>query len=294
MHMKNRAATTSSGLVFHFPVAATPTKIPKLLRVLLHAQTPIRRAKDLDKIAFAEYSDTNRFNEARKLAEEVLGLIEVTQEGLMLTSDAHILLKMQEPVLYDVLHYLFYTAWRPEVPMRQARSWFYRTFCDRLWSMQDVILDKGMCQMLTQEMDGQIREEFQKVPGFSEKVSIGIQTVDGAREWLRHLQPPVIERESRREERFHRRTTCSTELFLLALSYCYRVSAIQPGMDMLVSAQRRDVICRLCLLEPRQFDRVLDRTMSIYPQLLCRGEKSRTPERSIRLHRFVTLDDLAY
>ena len=37
-------------------------------------------------------------------------------------------------------------------------------------------------------------QDFQQVPGI-ERVSIGIQTMDGAREWLRNLAPAVIDAE---------------------------------------------------------------------------------------------------
>nr|BBH87551.1 hypothetical protein KTC_23020 [Thermosporothrix sp. COM3] len=285
-------ATTA--LVFHFPVAATPTKIPKLLRVLLYAETPITRATELDELAFAENTDTNRFSEARKLAEETLGLIETTKEGLTLTPEAHILLKKRESIQYDLLHYLFYTAWNAKDPIKQTRSWFYRAVCDNLWNMQDVTLDRSMRQILTQELDGQIREEFQQVPGISERLSIGIQTMDGAREWLRHLQPAVIEKVHKGEERFQRRSTCSAELFLLALSRSYELSGTEIGIDVLISPQRRDDVCRLCLLDPLQFDRMLDWTLPIYPQFISQGTRSGSYGRFIRLHRFVTLKELAY
>jgi hypothetical protein len=286
-------ATTTSELVFHFPVAATPTKIPKLLQVLLYAELPILTAAELDNIAFIQNTDTNQFEDARRLATETLGLIEVTGAGFLLTPRADVILKKRESIQYDLLHYLFYTAWCVEEPAKHTRSWFYRAVCDNLWGMQEVTLDRNMRQTLTQELDGQIRLEFQDVPGFSEKLSIGIQTMDGAKKWLHHLSPGVMESLPKGEEEFHRRATCSAELFLLALSRCYQLSGAEIGIDILISPQRRDEISRLCLLDSSQFDRMLDWMLPIYPQFISQGTRAGSYGRFIRLHRFVTVESFA-
>jgi hypothetical protein len=296
-------ATTTAGLVFHFPVGATPTKIPKLLQVLLYTDSPIVTAKDLENIAFAENTDTNRFDEAQGFAKDVLGLIEWTKAGFVLTPRAHVLLRKRESVQYDLLHYLFYTAWCAEEPAKQTRSWFYRTICNNLWGMQEIILDNTMRQNFTQELDGQIRLEFQDVAGFSEKLSLGVQTMNGAMEWLCHLSPTVIaslDKEdekfhrsaSKGDEKFHRRATCSPELFLLALSRSYQLSNAEIGVDMLISPQRRDEISRLCLLDLLEFDRMLDWMLPMYPQFISQGTRTGSYGRFVRLHRFATVESL--
>jgi len=283
--------TTTSGLVFHFPVAATPTKIPKLLQVLQYAEGPILTAKDLEDVAFAENTDSNRFDEAQGFAKEMLGLIEWTKAGFLLTPRARVILKKRVSIQYDLLHYLFYTAWHAGEPAKHTRSWFYRTICNNLWGMQEIILDSPMRQNFTQELDGQIRLEFEHVPGFSEKLSLGIQTMNGAIEWLRHLSPGVMESLQKGEEGFHRRATCSPELFLLALSRSYQLSDAEIGVDMLISPQRRDEISRLCLLDPLEFDRMLDWMLPVYPQFISQGTHAGSYGRFVRLHRFVTVED---
>jgi hypothetical protein len=284
-------ATTTSGLVFHFPVAATPTKIPKLLQVLQYTDRPIITAKDLDDTAFSENTDSNRFDEAQGFAKEMLGLIETTKAGLRLTSRAYVILKKRVSIQYDLLHYLFYTAWCTEQPARHTRSWFYRTICENLWGMQEVILDSSMRQNFVQELDGQIRLEFEHMPGFSEKLSLGIQTMNGAIEWLRHLSPGVMESLQKGEDGFHRRATCSPELFLLALSRSYQLSGAELGVDMLVSPQRRDEISCLCLLDPLELDRMLDWMLPIYPQFINHGTHAGSYGRFVRLYRFITVED---
>ena len=283
---------TTSGLVFHFPVAASPAKIPTLLRVLSYSDSPVLKGSILDQLALEQSTDKNRFDEARNLSENILGLIKTTKEGLLLTPRAQVILKKRESVQYDLLHYLFYTAWNAEYPTKNTRSWFYRAICENLWSLQELVLDREMRQMFTQQLSNQITEDFQSISGIS-RVSIGIQTMDGAREWLRNLTPAVIDTTVRKEEKFHRRVTCSAELFLLALSRSCELLGSEMEMDVLLSVQRREEISRLCLLEPLQFDRVLDWVLPIFPQFVSQGTRTGSYGRFVRLHRFVTVEDFA-
>ena len=283
-------ATTTSRLVFHFPVGASPAKIPTLLRVLLYADTAVRKDSDLDQMALEQSTDRTRFIEARGLAEDILGLIHKTKEELILTPRAQVILKKRESVQYDLLHYLFYIAWNPEEPTKNTRSWFYRTICDNLWSMQEVVLDRDMRQSFTQQLSDQIVQDFQQVPGI-QRVSVGIQTMDGAREWLRNLSPTAIDTFGKKDEIFHRRVTCSAELFLLALSHSCQLGGSEIGIDVLLSSRRREEISRLCLLEPLQIDRMLDWVLPIFPQFVSQGTQTGSYGRFVRLHRFVAVED---
>ncbi|SRR6266851_764346 len=285
-------ASPNSRLVFHFPVAAEPTKVLKTLRTLLYADEPILTATELDELTFEQNTDTNRFGEARSLAETPLGLINATKAGIVLTSRARIILQKREAIQYDLLHYLFSTAWSVESPAQHTRSWFYRVLCERLWAMQEVIVDLETRRTLTQEIDGQLRLDFQGVPAFSESISLGSQTMDGALEWLRRLSPAVMEASEKRTWRFHRRAFCSPELFLLALCRSYQLSGAELSMDVLISPRRREETCRLCLLDPLQFDRMLDLTLPIYARFINPGTRSGSYGRFMRFQHFAILEDL--
>lgn len=287
-------ASANAKLVFHFPVAAEPSKILKTLRTLLYADVPVLTTAELDDLTFEQNTDTNRFSEARSLAESPLGLIKATKAGIVLTPRAHLILQKREAIQYDLLHYLFSTAWSSTNPALYTRSWFYRALCERLWAMQEVIVDLETRRTLTQEIDGQLRLDFQGVPAFSDAISLGIQTMDGSLEWLRRLSPVVMEEASgRRNWRFHRRAVCAPELFLLALSRSYQLSGAELGMDALISPQRREETCRLCLLDLLQFDRMLDLTMPMYTHFINPGTRSGSYGRFVRFQHFVTLEDLA-
>lgn len=290
-------ATTPPKLTFHFPVAASPDKILILLRILAQADEPILNTEDLDRLAFDLSSHSNRFNEARILTQHILGLIVEAEDGLQVTTRAQAILSKRESVQYDLLHYIFLTTWQPQGPAQyQARSWLYRTLCSQLWSTGQVTLDRQTRLELTQQVNRQAEEDFEAVPGFStEGLSLGIQTLDGALKWLSLLKPAVLEEAiSARQvgELFSRRAACSGELFLLALSCSYQLSGSEVGTDMLLSPQRRDEVSRLCLLEPRQFDRMLDWVLPTFPQFLAQGTRAGSYGRFVRLHRFVALEDL--
>lgn len=282
-------AVTTPKLTFHFPIAASPDKIPVLLQVLADCEEPIFQATVLNDLAFERSTSKNRFDEARVLAVQDLKVITVSkEEGIQLTPSAKVILKKRDAVQFDLLHYLFYAAWNQQQPTQSPRSWLYRWFCNYLWNMQNLNLNNDMKHVLTQQLDNQARLDFESVPGFvSEKFSLGRQSLAGLLEWLCYLQPSVLE-----GEEFHRRSACSAELFLLSLSRSYALSDATVGMDLLLSPQRRDEICQLCLLDPLQFDRMLDWVLPIYPQFVAQGTRSGSYGRFVRLHRLVNVEDL--
>lgn len=287
-------AKSAPRLVFHWPVAGSSAKIPTLLEVLARSEVPLTKSTELDELALEQSADKNRFDEARQLAEQVLGLIANTKEaGLQLTSSAQVVLKKRAPVQLDLLHYLFYTTWNNGNPAQHPRSWFYRAVCDYVWEMQNLKFELEARRSLLLQLASQALEDFANVPGFtSEKFSIGTQTMAGALEWLRQLRPPVLTEEAG-EDKFTRRSACSAELFLLAISHSYQQSGAVVGMDLLLTPQHRDDICRMCLIEPLHFDRMLDWVIPIYPRYLVQGTRSGSYGRFVRLLQFVNVEDLA-
>jgi hypothetical protein len=222
-----------------------------------------------------------------------LGLVEVKNENVYLTPLARGLLTKRDAVQYDLLHALFYTAWKSETPSEFGRSWFYRSFCNTLWSEQHIKLDRATRLALTEQLLHEAQTCFQHVPNFSsEKLSVSVKSMDGAQEWLSQLQPAALKQESKRELEFKPRQACSTELFLFALSHSYMTSNSEIGVDLLLSPQRRYAICKLCLLDSLQFDRILDWTLPLFPQFISQGTRAGSYGRFIRLKQLVRVDDL--
>lgn len=281
---------SNNNIVLHFDKAFAPNRILHVLKVLQTAEIPISDGAAWESMAREQSVDEKRFDEARTIAE-MLGL--VRKKDIRLTRLACGLLTKRDAVQYDLLHSLFYTAWQPEKPAEFGRSWFYRSFCNTLWGEQHVKLDRATRLTFTEQLLHEAKISFQNVPNFSsEKVSIGIKSMDGAQAWLSHLQPPVLKEEVKGILQFKPRQVCSTELFLFALSHTYRVNRLEPGVDLLLSPQRRNEICRLCLLDSLQFDRMLDWTLPLFPQYISQGTRSGSYGRFVRLKQIVQIDDL--
>jgi hypothetical protein len=285
-------ASTNS-VVFHFDKAYAPNRILHVLKVLQNAEKPFVSGTLWEQMAREQSFDDYRFGEARKIAQQ-LGLVEeITHDHFHLTPLACGLLTKRDAVQYDLLHALFYTAWKSETPSEFGRSWFYRSFCNTLWSEQHLKLDRATRLTLTEQLLHEAQTCFQHVPNFSsEKLSVSIKSMDGAQEWLSQLQPAVLKQESKRLLEFKPRQACSTELFLFALSHSYMASNAETGVDLLLSPQRRDEICRLCLLDSLQFDRMLDWTLPLFPQYISQGTRAGSYGRFVRLKQLVQVDDL--
>ena len=286
------ATSTTPKLTFHFPVAATPTKISPLLSVLQSADAPIHTASALEAKA-AEYSgDSTRFGDAWRIANDVLKLFGKTSDGLQLTQRSRVILARRESVQYDLLHFLFYDAWRV-VGQSDPRAWFYRTLTDHLWELQETTLDDDALKSLTQEMSEQAKADFQEVVGFrSETFSFGRQSREGGLAWLAALQPAVIVNDPNKRRIFRRRISCSAELLLLAISRSYVTNNIDANMDMLLTDQRRREICQICLLDPNHLERMLDWMLPQFPHFVRQGTHSSVYGRFVRLHRLVIVEDL--
>src|SRR2546422_4747895 len=108
-------ASTSS-VVFHFDKEYAPKRILHVLKVLQSAEIPYVDSTSWEQMACEQSVDGNRFWGARKIAQQ-LGLVKITNESVHLTPLACGLLTKRDAVQYDLLHALFYTAWKSETPV---------------------------------------------------------------------------------------------------------------------------------------------------------------------------------
>ena len=215
-----------------------------------------------------------------------LGLL-TTDLPITLTQRAQILLQYPQPIARDVLHYLAYSTWAPENPGSHVPFWSYRHTVDLLWKTDSSVVKDGV-KSLVEDVVGESRTLFDGVTGYdSEKVSYSPKSVRGILLWLSALEPPVVV-----EGVFRRRQTCSAELIALALGFAARQAGIGAGNDLLLSQERRDAVCRTCLLDPGYLDRLLDWAIPRFPALLAPGMRGGSYGRSVRLLRIPTVEDL--
>jgi hypothetical protein len=273
-------------LSFHMPPEAGPQSLFPVLETLRAAASPGPSDNAaLYQLVQVQYAIAPR-PEPIKIAE-ALGLI-TRSGGLQLTPLGEKIVDLRTARRNDLLHYLLYTAW-DETEMRGLPFlWSYRTTCDELWNFHQVELN-AIAKDLVEEVINRTHSVFEGVPGFDpSRVSFSSKSVRGVRKWLEALIPPVIE-----GDRFYRRTTCSAELLMLAVGRTYIATGAELDVDLLLTPECRNAICRMALLDPVHLDRLLDWLTPIYPQFLSAGTRTGSYGRFLRLTTLPTIEEVA-
>ena len=260
-----------------------------------HEVTPERTSEVLQAIARGDTFDHVIQFERQVGRLRQLGLVAGTGADLELTSLGDMLLRITDTkpqLLPDLMHYIHYTRWSETDPLKHAFLWTYRMFCDRL-------VEEGECELTHQWIEatvthllGAIRESPHfacAVTAETKKGAISLSTdsLNGVLHWLRPLRPPVIEGDT-----FTRRHFCPPELLLLALGYVAQQTKAEIDIDMLLTPERREMLCHICLLEPAALDRALDWMLPLYPQVIEPGTRAGIYGRFVRLHKLPELSDL--
>lgn len=195
-------------------------------------------------------------------------------------------------VVFELFHYLHYTLWDKTTPLENTASWSYMLYCNLLYERQECVLDLAFKEQIATEVDSLIRDSEIFGPYVEERtrkgaVSISPNTFNGIQHWLAMLTPPVIEMDL-----FSLRYFCPPELLLMALSYIAQQSSLDIGSELLLTSEKRDAICRLCLINPQALDRSLDWMLPLYPLIVQPGTRTGSYGRSVRLLRMPTIEDL--
>lgn len=277
----------SKPLTFHLPEEANPTVILTILEAWgNNPDQAFGSAKELLDGVCAVRDIPNRTESANFALR--LGLIAKDADGLKLTPLAHAFTGQRVAVGYDLMHFLAYTAWRPQSDVELVPFWSYRVTCDALWQMSPVTVDAERGR-LVEHVIGTSREQFAVDAAYDpERVSYSAKSLRAILKWLEPLAPSVTANGV-----FQRRTACSSELLLLAMGQAYRVADAEPGVELLLSSRTREAICRLCLLDPAYLDRLLDWALARHSAFIERADQSGTFGRSIRLRCLPTIWDVA-
>ena len=274
------------GLTFHLPPDARLRYLLNLCAALQQLGNPACKTRIALIARARQAAEIPKRQEVGDFAHR-LGLIEHVPEGWQLSPLAFQILLHEHPVQRDLMHYLAYSAWTWETAST-APFWSYQHTVDYLWTCSRVDLSTHTHD-LVEEVRVSSRTTFEGYPNYvAERVVYNIHSVRGVLSWLRELDPPVIV-----ERLFARRQTCSAELIALALGQAARQAGIGAGNDLLLSQERREAVCRICLLEPGYLDRLLDWAIPRFPELLAPGMRGGSYGRSVRLLRLPAVEDLA-
>ncbi len=150
-------------------------------------------------------------------------------------------------LFYDLIHFLFYSAYCRSKDIQRVRFWLYASVCDRLWQDAPRLADASA---LTHRLQIESQTAFSGYdPSFSE------QSVGGIFPWLQTLSPPFLTKQGTRGQRYsERRSYCTPQLFHLATDLVYTtMEGLQYGASLAINDRHIESICKPCLLNPEHF-----------------------------------------
>jgi hypothetical protein len=161
-------------------------------------------------------------------------------------------LARQFPTLFsEAIHCLLYTA--HVFDSAKHFSWAYARVVDALWTKGDCVVNGQTMAELVGIVVDEASQEF-GVP--VEKIAFSHDSVRGVLNWLRALEPPVVESQSK-SNRFRRRHFCPTLLFLWAVDFIYRDHGTAHGVRVFLTPERIEQLCKLCVLDPAGLENML-------------------------------------
>ncbi len=277
-------------LSIHVPTEAKPENVSLLI-------TNLSR----DKIIFP---DTNNFNEyliqinvnPRSEYRTTVASMEITHvcEGnINLSPIGYALSNIREEVRNDLYHYLMYRGWNFKKPLDFLQSWAYRYCCDLLWAKEDVEFTSSFINQIIEDVITTARDTFKNlgIQDFDE-ISFSRKSINGVQNWLEALRPPVLQSTSAKML-YQRRAFCPPELLVMAIGYLLGQETTQAiEIDILLTREKREALCKICQLSPEALDRALDWAIPTFPEVISPGTAAGFYGRFIRLHQMPTFEKL--
>lgn len=276
-------------LDIHIPPDSNPENIGQLINILAGNPTLIFQTAS-EMMEFLLENGGGSRSEIHITAGE-MGVIEKTPNNVKLSPIGHTLSRIREEARPDLLHYLMYTGWSENKPRAFLQSWAYQKVCNHYWETGDVDIPT-FAKRLVEEITNEASTYFTDLLEAFEDISFSPKSITGAHKWMEAMRPQVIEKSGKEYKRFIQREFCPPELLIMAIGYVLQDDPDATNIDILLSKDRRDVICRLCLLEPSALDRALDWALPAFPSIITTGTTAGYYGRFIRLIKRPTFEDL--
>ncbi|MCS6836817.1 MAG: hypothetical protein NZ750_12470 [Anaerolineae bacterium] len=271
-------------LTIHVPPEATPQNVTQLIESIARDEISFGSVNEL--MDYAMKRGIGNRSEMQFMALQ-LGLLGRFDDGFVLTRTGYDFAQLKDAIKPDVLHFLLYSAWGDGREELFYPSWSYRACCNDYWQAKTVELSSTYLDSQVTEIINRAEASLTQETVEYDSVSFSRKSIRGIRNWLEALDPPVII-----DGCFQRRDFCHPELFLLALGYMMRDEPDAVGVDILLSHERRQIVCQVCLLDPEAFDSTLDWMLPLYPHVVSADPDVGYYGRYIRLHHLPTLEDL--
>jgi len=186
---------------------------------------------------------------------EKIGLGEVQRQGPghpnlfrlnALGKQVQALYSTNRSLFFDVIHFLFYSAWRRSRHINHAPLWLYAEICHILWQEAPSTMD---VTRLTSRLQNESRQVFP-----NQDPALPQRSVRSVFPWLGELTPPFLSSSSGRSElRSQRRGYCTPQLFHLAVDLAYHEAGLSYGTSLAIDDLQIVAISRVCLLDPDRF-----------------------------------------
>jgi hypothetical protein len=283
----------SDKLAIHILPDSNPQNISEMILLLANnAELSFTSSKELVDYLRNEGVNANDWVQSTSSSMRIL---EKADGVIRLSSNGFALARVREEARGDLLHFLMYSGWDARRPLDFLQSWGYRNCCDRYWAAGEVELTGAYLDRQVEDTINEAREAFaaMKVGEFDE-ISFSRKSLNGAHRWLLALEPPVLHPNTpdAKDRIFRRRSFCQPELIVLALAWVLRHELTVTGVEILLTREKREALCKACLLSPEALDRVLDWAIPTFPALLSPGTRAGVYGRFVRLHKIPTLKDV--
>lgn len=215
------------------------------------------------------------------------GKIVPTHDGLEL----HRIGTKRLEVVWEIMHFMHYTLWENTRPGDNSMFFTYRKYCDLLYEKHETDISPQR-EAFAAEMTSSITSSSYFADELSNltkgAVSLSVNSLTGVEHWLSKLTPEVITDDGN----FNLRHYCSPELLLMALGYVTKITEAQIGLDQPLTAERRELLCRICIIEDSALDQILDWLFPEYPDYIQPGTSTGSYGRFVRVLQIPTLKGL--
>jgi len=273
----------SEKLAIHVRPGSTPQTIIRLTDAMIQSGSRFASVKEL--LDFSNSLGLGTYSEIKTSLVE-FGFIDETKDGIILSDGGQDFTRISSDAQADVLHVLMYIGWSETAPLNFLPSWAYRRCCDTYWDAGGFEITSAFLDHLVEGTTSAARETFSNTGAAVDEVSFSRDSVRGIHKWLEPLNPPVLI-----EKRFKRRNFCPPAALSLALGWVIRDLRAIEDSDILLTPQKQEALCRICLLEPIALNRALDWAVVSYPNLYSQAARSGVFGRTIRLKHRPTLQD---
>ena len=222
-----------------------------------------------------------------------LGLI-TGRTTLQLTEDGkqlHRIGQRRLDLVWELLHFSHYSRWRSTDPTTDTMFYTYLDYCNLLYESKTTDLN-----VERERLAAEITQRISNAPFFVDvlsdlakgAVSLSKHSLLGVEHWLVKLCPEVLT-----NGQFDIRHYCPPELLLMALGYVTELTNAQLGIEQPLTDERRELLCRICLIDDEVLNQMLEWLYPEYPDLVQPGTSTGRYGQFVRLLKLPRLKDLA-